>query len=424
MSTNIENFQKICDDFPHIKNLKYLTKCKYDNSRKIYLLGTYIIKSRRIQADLTQSLRYNSLKDEFNIIKKAQGINGIPKVIEYVTSNEYELLFLEYITGVVLEEIKMTFKQFMVIVYRLMKILIHLCRLGISHNDINPDNIILDINNSVTLIDFDQATLVTPFQAFLRQFLGINIGKGKVNLTIRTIFKKYLREKYPNGYRIIKKFYSKTLSNSDYSLPNLPENPSEKLQNVYRAFKIAQQSNASAPNQLIAYYEFKYENVIFPGERPWEDRWASLKKIRNYEDKSVLELGCNMGLLSVFLKKEMGVKLAVAIDHDENILKAARIIANVFEVDIIFKQLNFDLDKHWEKELEQYKFDICFCLNVIHWVNDKYRLFNFLSEFSEIIYEGHQNIENEIKMFKDLGFQKVDLIGLSERNRAILRCQK
>jgi len=93
-------------------------------------------------------------------------------------------------------------------------------------------------------------------------------------------------------------------------------------------------------------------------------------------------------------------------------------------VNPVFKQINFDSAKDWESDILSYNIDIVFALNILNWVNDKDRFLKFLSNFPEIIFEGHDTAEAERKRFEQIGFNKIEEIGYSERERIILKCVK
>jgi len=131
-----------------------------------------------------------------------------------------------------------------------------------------------------------------------------------------------------------------------------------------------------------------------------------------------------LGLLSIHLLKEAGAAKCIGIDHDKKILESAKLISEVFDVGPQFKQINFDAAKDWEGEFLSSNIDIIFALNVLNWVNDKERLLKFLSNFPEVIFEGHDTTEVERKRFEQIGFNSIEEIGYSERERIILRCRK
>ena len=238
-----------------------------------------------------------------------------------------------------------------------------------------------------------------------------------------TIIKDYLRKKFPQIVFLLKKLSGKKFPEIE-RLPTLNENADPKLKKLLRAWILAQKSNASSPGIPIAYYSLEFNGIRFPGERPWIKRWDELKNISDYSGKTIIELGCNMGLLSTFLLKEANAKKCIAVDGDKKILRSAEIISNVLQVKPEYLQINFDSNDDWEAKLYKFEADLIFALNVLNWVKDKGRFLSFLSKAPEVIFEGHDLPEIEKARFLKLGFTNVEEIGYSERKRIILRCRK
>jgi tRNA A-37 threonylcarbamoyl transferase component Bud32/2-polyprenyl-3-methyl-5-hydroxy-6-metoxy-1,4-benzoquinol methylase len=419
----VNDFDEICRRFPKVNNIIFVSESSLDPSRKTYRYQNLIIKSYKKNEDRTQHLRQNSLQQEYKLLRKCEKVYGVPKAYHYCFNDNYELIFISYLHGIQLSNMRLTFGQQLKVLKELSKILYKLSKYGISHNDIVPENILISNDFKISLIDFDQATETKFLTALLRQFTGIKIGVSKVNFSMITIIKDFLRKKFPKTYYQIKKTAGREVPEIN-PLPVLNEDASAELKKMLKAWKIAQKSNASSPGIPIAYYALEYNGVHFPGERPWSKRWIELKNISDYSGKTIIELGCNMGLLSTFLMKEFGAKKCIGVDHDEKILESARIIAEVFDVTPVFKVVDFDSSKNWEDDLLSYKADIVFALNVLNWVQDKKRFLKFLSSFNEVIFEGHDLPENEKNNFRQFGFASIEEIGYSERERIILRCRK
>jgi len=420
---NREKFLELCDNFPNLDNIQFISESNLDPSRKTYLYNGLIIKVHEKKEDLTQYLRQNDLKQEYELLLRCNGIDGIPRGVSYCSNDQYDFLLVSFLDGVQLVNLKLSFVQFIKLMKDLSKILFNISRKGISHNDIVPENVLVTSDFNVSLIDFDQATKTKPFIAILRQFLGINIGESKLNYSIITIIKEFIRKKFPKAIYRLKKFLGQKPVQIEKLLV-LDEAADPKLKSLLKAWKLAQKSNASSPGIPIAYYTLEYEGVTFPGERPWIRRWNELKNISDYSGKKIIELGCNMGLLSVSLLKDAGAVQCLGVDHDKTILESAEIISGVFNVNPTFRQVNFDSKKNWEDELLSFNADIIFALNVLNWITDKERFLRFLSHFNEVIFEGHDLPEEEKNRFKKLGFSTIEEIGFSERERIILRCRK
>ena len=418
------SFNQICEEFPNVENIKFISESDEDPSRKTFLLNDIIIKSRKLEDDRSAHLRHNDLKDEYEILKFSSAVKGIPKTFHYNKNELYELLFLSYLPGAQLRNLQLSFIQTVKVTLQVLKILIRLSVKGICHNDVTPQNVLLTGKNNASLVDFDQAVRTTIVKAFAGNILGIRSGESKVSYGLNTIFKDYLRKHFPNFLYSLKRLVGRKPEFEKHELPEIKDDADPKLKKLLDAWRLAQKSNASAPALPLAYYAIDFEGYHFPGERPWNERWNRFSNVTDYEGKTILELGCNMGLLSIYLLKEAGAANSIGVDHDKKILESAKLISEVFEVNPVFRQINFNSAKDWESELSSYKIDIVFALNVLNWVNDKERFLRFLSNFPEIIFEGHDTTEVERKRFEQIGFNTIDEIGYSERERIILRCRK
>lgn len=417
------SFNQICEQFPDIENIIFISESHEDPSRKTFLINDMIIKSRKIDEDRSAVLRHNDLKEEYEILKLRDTVKGIPKALHYHKNEIYELLFLNYLPGTQLRNLQLSFIQTVKVTLEVFKILVRLSSKGICHNDVTPQNVLITNENYASLVDFDQAVRTSIVRAFIGNFLGIKSGESKVSYGLNTIFKDYLRKRFPNFIYNIKRFLGRNPEFEQHKLPDISESADPRLKKLHDAWRIAQKSNASSPALPLAYYAIDFEGYHFPGERPWNERWNRLKNISDYSGKTILELGCNMGLLSINLIKEAGAAKCIGVDHDKKILESAKLISEVFEVDPEFKRVNFDSSKDWERDLLSYNIDVVFALNVLNWVNDKERLLSFLAKAKEVIFEGHDPLEVEKARFVKIGFTNIEEIGYSERERIILRCR-
>jgi len=418
------SFNQICEKFPDVENIKFISESEADPSRKTFLLNDIIIKSRKLDDDKSAHLRHNDLKEEYEILKLCDAVKSIPEALHYNKNKLYELLFLSYLPGIQLCNLQLSFIQTVNVTLQLLKILIKLFGKRICHNDVTPQNVLLTDKNNVSLVDFDQAVRTTIVKAFAGNIFGIKSGESKVSYGLNTIFKDYLRKHFPNFFYFIKRLLGRKPKFDKQELPVFNDDANPKLKQLLDAWRLAQKSNASAPALPLAYYAIYFEGYHFPGERPWSERWSRLKNVSAYSGKNILELGCNMGLLSIHLLKEAGAEKCIGVDHDKKILESAKLISEVFEVNPVFKQVNFDSAKDWESNLLFHNIDIVFALNLLNWVNNKDRFLRFLSNFPEIIFEGHDTPKVERKRFEQIGFNTIEEIGYSERERIILRCRK
>lgn len=161
-----------------------------------------------------------------------------------------------------------------------------------------------------------------------------------------------------------------------------------------------------------SYNQITLNGIDFPGERNWNERWALIQGATNYQNKKILELGCNVALASTYLLKYRNAGLCTAIDRPDDLLalhgmpyliQAADMIHQAFHVSPHILQIDMN-HADYEKELG-YDYDILFCMSFLKWVDDKDRLLEYLSHFREIIFEGHEEDAIEIQRFQNKGFQ-------------------
>jgi tRNA A-37 threonylcarbamoyl transferase component Bud32 len=134
----IIDYNRICIGFPDVENIKFISESEVDPSRKTFLLNKMIIKSRKLDDDISAHLRHNDLKQEYTILKLIDAIEGVPKALHYNKNETYELLFLGYLPGVQLRNLKLSFFSSVRVTLQVLKILIRLSIKGICHNDVTP----------------------------------------------------------------------------------------------------------------------------------------------------------------------------------------------------------------------------------------------------------------------------------------------
>jgi len=209
---------------------------------------------------------------------------------------------------------------------------------------------------------------------------------------------------------------------------NAKEIDTHKLQ---VAWEKSRQSKATNLNNLILqgkenvpYYSLSLrDGTKLPGERPWHVRWNIIKKCGvNFNNKKILEFGCNMGLLSTHLCREFKPDRVIGFDKDDVIIDCANLVAEAFHVSPTF--YNFKLvsgEGAWEDTLG-YDNDIVFLLSVFKYfkpaTQDAIITFFKESNYPTLIYEdGVKYAEPELQKFQDAGYNRVRKIGMSERNR-------
>jgi len=193
------------------------------------------------------------------------------------------------------------------------------------------------------------------------------------------------------------------------------------LETLAEAWSIASRSEASAPGVDIGYYSIDIGGINFPGERPWILRWDRIQKEVDFKGKRLLELGCNMGLLSIHAKL-WGAAYCLGVDVDKEILRAAELASRAFGTDVVHRQLDLDDSSQWEEELKG--FDIVSALSVLHWIKNKDRVWSFLAKHREVLYEGHESEQEAESNLIRAGFTRIARLGTTERNRQIFHASR
>lgn len=191
--------------------------------------------------------------------------------------------------------------------------------LGVYQGDLKPDNIIFD-GDVCYLIDYDQAKFdetlkVMPFAEFL------------------LFIKKYGEEYYGLDIFSIYPEYFDYESFDAYVKGN--------------ALKIGQTSLLRKQVTTLEtdgfYHTIQTDNVYLKGVRDSKEREQVLNTLNFEVGEKVLDVGCNLGLLSMYLDKR-GCDV-VGIDLDPYVVKAAQMISNIEQRSAVFKNIDIDLIK-------------------------------------------------------------------------------
>jgi hypothetical protein len=305
---------------------------------------------------------------------------------------------------------------------------------GCSHGDLHVRNAGRNVENGLSVFDFDQALSAHPLRCMLRDFLGLagNGARCQVSLFDRACDVQGIGI-IPRALKKLKRGAVAALSALHELLRPTPVKPvstltarvalqhDPALDSLAKAWELAARSNASAPGVNVAYYSLDVEGINFPGERPWLQRWDCIKKTVEFRGKRFLELGCNMGLLAIHARLA-GAQLCVAADVDSDVLEAAKLAARGFGADVEFRQLDLNEIDKWGPGLEQ--FDIVSAMSVMHWVQNKERVWSFLALFPELLYEGHESEAEAEEALQKAGFKQIVRLGPTERNRPMFLARK
>lgn len=301
----------------------------------------------------SNQLKKNSLEEEFAILTylKNEGCISVPNVLESglidsnvlkrqlnkinedFISNKHEFF---YYTQEYIEDTQR---------FNLSDVILSILEqrsFGVFQNDIKPDNIIKDKLGNLYLIDFDQAIYINKVNSLnSKQFIDWTLNKDY------------------EYYRLSKKGWLRNFKYcfKSYHLNHLFKNGSFNLINTSYYLK-----QASTNSKLRAYHTLENDKVFVNGIRDIKDRVGILENINFDNNEKVLDVGCNIGLLSHYLSYRC--KSITGVDMDLMVINCAKLLTNILG----FKNLNFkylDLDKNSINE----KYDTVMLFSVIHHTN-------------------------------------------------------
>lgn len=392
---------------------------------RVYRTPEAIVMIRRFTPASIRG-RNNSLEDEYLIRQHLSSVTGVPAVRSYARMGEWEWLEMEPLPelcgydpsfGKPLE----TFKDF----WDVVQVTMQLNRLGCSHGNLHWQHIGRNVAGGISVFGFDHAALAAPWRCTLRDLLGwptcgksgtFSLLNRRPRLRGRAI--DFVRRVKARLTREVRKLVPKTESpptqdphvakSTFVSCTRLRADPA--LSTLAEAWTVGSYSTASAGS----YYSLDIAGINFPGERPWLLRWDRIRKQVDFKGKRLLELGCNMGLLSIHAKLA-GAAYCLGVDVHTDILSAASLAARGFETEVEFRQLNLSGPSPWEQELRG--FDMVTALSVLNWVRNKERVWSFLARHQEVLYEGHEPEQEAERNLRQAGFTHIVRLGRSERHR-------
>ena len=408
-------------------NAVLVSVSKFSSDCRVYRVNDSIFKIRRFTPASMRG-RNNSFEDEYLSMQKLSSVPGVPAVRSYKRVGEWEQLEMELLPGLcgydpTFGNPHETFKDF----WEIVRVTIQINRIGCSHGDLHWRNVGRNREGGISVFDFDQACLASPWRCAVRDILGLGTCER------RSEFSLFNRLRYVQGIGVLLRamvrlakevvaFLSRPHSSSPQRSPFAKSTFVQRvmlqediaLKTLAEAWSIASRAKASAPDADLAYYSLDIGGINFPGERPWILRWERIRKNIDFKGKRLLELGCNMSLLSIHAKLS-GAAFCLGVDADKDILLAANLASRAFGTDVEHRPVDLGDSFHWEEELNG--FDIVSALSVLHWIEDKERVWSFISKHKEVLYEGHESEREAEHNLRKAGFTRLVPLGTTERNR-------
>ena len=319
------------------------------NSRKEVLIGIdenreYVIKIEVIK----NPRKERDIKGEYEIIKflNEAGCKTCPQAYELGTISK-EQLYDKVKEKEVLDKVKNTEYGYIIQQYvpnsgtpELADILLAMLEqknLGVWQGDIKAGNLRFDKTTSVCyIIDYDQAIFLTDSQRNLNntEFLNLCSTHDKEKYG----FGNWLRHLTQYGQKDVNKLFQ----NDSFNLGTTTIFRTQKTTNSATGF----------------YHTIQEKDIFIEGSRVVNVRGELLDELEFKEGEKVLDIGCNAGLLCMYLHSR-GCH-ATGVDNDTRIVIASKIVANILGKEIEYYHMDLD---HAE-ELE--KFDTIMLFSVFH----------------------------------------------------------
>jgi 2-polyprenyl-3-methyl-5-hydroxy-6-metoxy-1,4-benzoquinol methylase len=335
--------------------------------------------------------KFASPHEESQYLKNLRGVDGVCRLKEYREKKDHSITVLEFFPNIgTLQDVQIPPQMRKKVEDQKHRIIQEVNSAGVLHNDMYDRNFLVNADYELCLIDFDQSQPANG------------------------------RNDYDHGYyfRVPRASASREETGASQ----------DKIETLEKAWDIAARSNASYPGKYVAYYSLNLDGKQFSGERPWEDRWSYIgPALREacggaLAGKKILELGCNLGLLSVWAARE-GAECH-GYEYAADILEGGKLVASAFGVDERCAWQPADLNRKDVTDAITYEADVCTCLSVMNWVNNKDNLIEFLSRQKVVLYEGHDSDEVEVGRLQKAGFVNVKKVALSERGRGVFLAKK
>jgi 2-polyprenyl-3-methyl-5-hydroxy-6-metoxy-1,4-benzoquinol methylase/predicted Ser/Thr protein kinase len=346
--------------------------------------------------------KVRTVHDEYHVLRVLEGVPGIPRPRGMGSFRGFEWIRYEYVEGTPLPDwikVEDNGKHWARIMADLSYTVRKMNERGVVYSDwIQPGNIVVDRFGVPFIIDFDQACLADNCREELPDLS--EDGRDR-----RRLYKPVL----PDVWR--------TLGAGDVE--------ERCLDRLSRAWEVAQDSDANSPGASIAYYWLDLGGRLFPGERCWYERWLPIRgaierEFGGSKGLRVLEFGCNMGLASVYLS-EAGAQ-CVAVDHDEKILTAGRLVAEAFGVEVDFRKC--DLCDPASVSSLSGDYDVVFLLSVLHWLPQKDAVLAFLATQRMVVFEGHGSEAEDREVLEACGFVSQEVLCYTRRLRPLILAKR
>lgn len=388
-----------------------------DSDRRVYRYGNRVAKVRRRQGSIEeQDARQfgQDVRREWEVLDHLDRVGRCGLDARYERLREWEWIDFRFREGIPLSEARVgkgVLGRLMLLLKAARRVLEYNLH-GVMHGDVVPNNLIVDSKGDVDLVDFGNAKIRGVTRALLEEWWVILFGRhGLVARTGKEIVLLCL-PCLQRVYRRMRMRDSRPFTTAGASDPN--------LQVMEEAWRGSARWHTSLGSWLN-YSSITVGGTHFPGQRPWLLRWNQISERLVFKGKRVLDLGCNLGLLSSFASLA-GATDCRAFEADPSLVHAARKIAQALGASVVFESVDIDC-LHRDDERVQ-GVQVVVAMSIMEWVKDKDNLLALIGLADEALYEGHEPVQIEMDRLKRVGFRSFELIAVSERGRYILHARK
>lgn len=288
----------------------------------------------------------------------------------------------------------------------------------IAHCDLHGKNIFYDKACGVKIVDFETSQVIQEQTDFLNTYditgRGLESPANTGNMCI-----------FSNSRSSIKSLFN--LENEEIIIDIVNTILKEKLYSISETFytrRYKDKDRHTLRNRLIYNtFDLKYLSVSADiGQRNIKKRLKRFGITKDLvQNKSVLDIGCNIGGLLFELQK-MSPRNLVGLEFDKEKVTICHVIAKLHNITSIqFEQKDVESKLFYDHFNEVY--DIVFCLAVIEHLNNKEIFIKKLFELckDKLFLEGNSgtNVEQLTTLLIKNGFIRVEYIGLSNDEKNI-----
>jgi len=216
------------------------------------------------------------------------------------------------------------------------------------------------------------------------------------------------------------------------SLRQINSQEANKIAELINYAKQSSDSTYNAHAVIGGYHSINIDDHYFQGQRDTVKRLSRVPF--DFKNKTVLDLGCNMGGMLFALKDT--IKHGVGVDYDVQLINLSNRLRSHFQVSNLDFYV-FDLDKEPLKVIKNFikteTVDICFLLSMCVWLTNWRSVINFAHQIStHLLFEsnGYERQRKQQYRYLKKKYATVTLLNTSsdddptQKSRQLYLCSK